>query len=211
MKRLMVALALGASLAGWPRPALGQNVHTVPVAEVQNNFAEPIAVFLEQGRFDRLLGTVDALSTATLPLPDWIVRGGQVQLFVVRRGGQELESHWFEARAGATVRMMVPSAPAAADMLYMKLPPDQVFETTLTVLNERGTDIVVYAREGSFHVRLGTVPAHATATLSFPPSVVGPDRSVTVVAHPTTGFELESYPLQLRTETHLALRLRPTS
>jgi hypothetical protein len=212
MRTFLVALALGVSLAAWPRPSLGQAARTVPTVEVQNNFDQPIVVFLEHGRFDRRLGTVEAGSTAALPLPEWLARGSdRIQLFVVRSGGQRIESQWFEVRPGGAIGMIVPSAPAASAQIYMELSPEELFKTTLTVFNERATEVDVYAQEGPFEVRLGSVPAYGTATLEFPASVVRPDRSITVVARPKTGFDLESYPLQLRAESHLALRLRPVS
>jgi hypothetical protein len=209
---MLVALGLGFSLAGWSPPLIGQAARTVPTVEVQNNFDEPVAVFLEHGRFDRRLGTVEARSTAALPLPEWILRGGDlIQLFVVRPGGQRIESHSFEVRPGGAIGMMVPQAPAVPDDIYAELTPEELFRTTLTVFNERASEVEVYAQEGVFEVRLGTVPAHSTATLEFPTSVVRPDRSITVLARPKTGFDLESYPLQLRPESHLALRLLPVS
>ena len=212
MKRMLVALALGASLAGWAQPSYGQAARTVPTVEVQNNFDQPIVVFLEHGRFDRRLGTVEAGSTAALALPEWLARGGdRIQLFVVRPGGQRIGSQWFEVRPGSAIGMIVPSAPSRSAEIYRELTAEELFKTTLTVFNERDTEVVLFAQEGPFEVRLGTVPANGTATLEFPASVVRPDRSITVVARPKTGFDLESYPLQLRTDSHLALRLRSVS
>jgi hypothetical protein len=187
---------------------LAQDIRARTLAEIQNNLDEPIAVFLQYGRFDQRLGTVAARSTTTLALPEAPVGGrAQVQLVAVRSTGQKLESRWFEARPGRMIQMMVPSPPEAAGKIYMELAPENLFKTTLTVINERPTEVVVYAGEDPFGVRLGTVPAHATATLEFPRSVVRPDRSIRVAVNPKNGFALESYPLQLRMEEHLALRL----
>jgi len=85
MRNAGAALIATSSLLWAVEPAAGQQLDSKATVEVQNNFEDHVEVFIEAGRFDRRLGDVEPLSTAEIPLPEWVVeRYDSVELFVVR-------------------------------------------------------------------------------------------------------------------------------
>jgi hypothetical protein len=209
MRNLLGALVVAFTISAAPQPILGQQQQPLATVEVQNNFETRVDVFVESGQFDRRIGSVDALSTAELPLPDWHVRRDEpVQLFVVR-GGEEFQSRPFEVRPGERVGTVVPPREPISQPMTARLPREVLSETTLTVENGRNSEVVVYAEEGPFQVRLGKVEPNSTETLEFPESVVTPFNAITVLVAPQGAEELVSRPLELEPGKHLGLELEP--
>lgn len=181
---------------------------------VQNDKKVPVTVFIDRGEFDVRVGVVGPMQTATLKLPSWVVNGGSdVQLFVQPEGGNDLESQDFPVHPGVQLGVLVPSGdrlwssePAAAKMTAV-IPPNELSATTLTVENERPVSVVMYVDQGDFDVRLGTVAANSTATLTLPQWIVSRRESVEIFAHPVNGQDLESTRLDLRKGEHLGLRV----
>lgn len=207
MKAWIAVLGTAATLGVAPLAA--QEAPAGPAVIVQNDFSDPVTVFLDRGIFDRRLGVVDGLTTRTLSIPPSLVDdGGGVRLFVVRKGGEELESHDFQVERGHTLGLIVPTPKWEPAEEYAVLPADERSETTLSVVNDRADDAVVYADEGGpVEVRLGIARAHDTTTFVLPRSAIQDDRSVRVLVEPHHGFDLESYPLEIRNGEHLGLRL----
>lgn len=183
--------------------------------EVQNNRKVPVTVFIDRGPFDVRVGEVGPMKTATLKLPTWVAsEGHDVQIFVHPEGEEDLASQEFSVHRGVHLGVLVPegngawpsSEPAAARMSAV-LTPDQLSATTLTVENTYPVRVVMYVEQGPFDVRLGTVGATSTATLTLPSWVVNDHESIQIFAHPERGQDLESTRLDLRKGEHLGLRL----
>ncbi|AHG92595.1 hypothetical protein J421_5060 (plasmid) [Gemmatirosa kalamazoonensis] len=94
-------------------------------------------------------------------------------------------------------------------LMVAVIPPDALFEATLTVDNPRGVPVTVFAEPGTYDVRLGQVPACSRLTLRFPQSVVLPNSSLRVFVHPEGGPDLSSQLLKVAPGEHLALRVPP--
>lgn len=216
---LTAALLATASLATTPHDAGAQEKGgtaqgPAPVVQVQNDKNVPVTVFIDRGPFDLRLGVVGAMQTATLKLPGWVVNAGEdVQVFVHPEGGSDLASQKFSLRRGATLAVLVPAnerevaaEPAPATMSAV-IPPSELGATTLTVENQRPVSVVMYVEQGDFDVRLGSVPANSTTTLTLPPSIVARNESVEIFAHPERGQDLSSTRLALYKGEHLGLRL----
>lgn len=208
MRNAVAALLATSSLLWAVGPIAGQELDSEATLEVQNNFEERVEVFIEAGRFDRRIGDVEPLSTAEIPLPEWVVeRHDSVELFVAREG-IDLETQAFEVQPGERIGLVVPPPEPRSRQMSVNLPPEQLSEATLTVENQRAEEMVIFAEEDElFEVRLGTVAPNTTATFEFPASVVSTYNAITVLVEPPGGREMESYPLQLEEGEHLGLRL----
>ena len=213
----MKALMITALLALAATAPLNSQVRSGPQAatvEVQNDRQVAVTVYMEYGRFDRRLGTVPAMSMATLPLPEWVAERHQhIRLFVHPEGESDLESREFPLRPGERLALKVPARgerPAYTGGMMATLPPEELSETTLTVENHRGNEVTIYVEQGAFDLRLGTVPAHGTATLRLPAELVRPDESIQIIVHPEGGLDLETQTLRIRQGEHLGLRVPST-
>jgi hypothetical protein len=221
MRTQIATLALGlTTLAG---VAQAQNAHRLPrvvttdtsadAVTVQNNRKVPVTIYMDYGQFDRRLGIVPALQTATLRLPAWAVKGHtRVQLFAHPEGEvSDLETQEFSLKPPGRIGMLVPSQSemgwSPSDTMTAEIPPEELADATLTVDNPRAVPVTVFADQGPFDVRLGQVPAHSRMTLRFPKSVILPDNSIQVFVHPDGGLDLASEDLEVRRGEHLGLRV----
>jgi hypothetical protein len=223
MATRMASLGLGlATLAGVAAAQSAQPVHdTAPpdtsanAVTVQNDRKVPVTIYMDWGPFDRRLGIVPPLQTATLPLPAWAVRDHEtIRLFAHPEGDpDDLATEEFPLESPGRIAMMVPPQgglpKASTDAMSAVIPPDELADATLTVDNPRNTPVTVFAEQGDFDVRLGQVPAHGHATLQFPKSVVLADESIQVFVHPEGGADLSSDTLHVRKGEHLGLRVPP--
>jgi hypothetical protein len=227
MRKLIPAVVLG--LAGVAPVAPAQNPAELPPAvvtetainavTVQNERNVPVTIYLETGTFDRRLGIVPALGRKTLPLPAWAVEGRTTARVFARAEDDiaDMVTERFTLAPPGRFQMIVPTRTAMntimqgepTDTMTAVIPPEHLADATLTVDNPRDVPVTVFAEQGTFDVRLGQVPAHGTATLRFPRSVVLPDQSVQLFVHPERGFDLASESLQVRPGEHLGLRVPP--
>lgn len=77
---------------------------------VNNPLTTAVTVYIEQGTFDIRVGTVAPQSTATLRLPEWLIKEQQtLEFFVHPQGGQDLASSRLEVRPGAHLGLRVPA------------------------------------------------------------------------------------------------------
>ena len=199
MRKLLATLLLGLATAGMAQPASAHHDddHIPSYVTVQNNFDEPVSVFVQRGPFDQIIGTVEGMSTTKLMLPEWAEENAtpeRAQLLVRHDDGMTIQSRRFSLTPGTEVSMIVPR-PRTTYTVIVSLPPDKMHETTLTVFNEQDDDLVIYAEEGNLQqIRLGTVKANSTATLQFPESAVE-DNRIKVVVLDENGFEMRSQTL----------------
>ncbi len=221
MKTQIAILALGLTTLG--SVASAQTAQQLPPAvttatpdnslTVQNDRKVPVTVYMEYGQFDRRLGVVPAMQTATLALPAWAVRErASIELFAHPEGEvEDLETQEFSLRPPARIGMVIPSrghmTSTPPDTMMEVIPPEELADATLTVDNPRSKPVTVFADMDPFDVRLGTVPAHSRVTLRFPKSVIYPDNSIRVFVHPEGGLDLSTETLQVRKGEHLGLRV----
>jgi hypothetical protein len=223
MKTKMAIAVLGLATLASVAPAQGTQQLPPTVAPdssydntvtVQNDRKVPVTVYMDYGPFDRRLGTVPGLRTATLPLPKWAVEGrDRIQLFVHPEGEvDDLATQEFSLKPPARLGMIVPArgnmpSTMQTDGMTVEIPPEELADATLTVENPRSTAVTIFAEQGPFEVRLGQVPADSSATLQFPKSVVLPNSSIQIVVHPEGGLDLASEMLEVWPGRHLGLRV----
>lgn len=212
---LALATIAGAVSAQSP-PAGDTGVQAPYSVTVQNNRSVPVTIYLDWGSFDRRLGVVPALQTATLSLPVWAVTGREsVRLLAHPADGWgDLQSTELSLNPPARLVMLIPTtaemaarATMATDTMMAVIPPDELADATLTVDNPRTTPVTVYAGKSQFEVRIGVVPPRSRATLRFPMTAIGPDNSIQIVVHPEGGRDLASETLEVRQAQHLGLRV----
>jgi anti-sigma-K factor RskA len=217
MRTMMTTILLAAATAtaAYAAPLPVSPARTPPAAvtlTVQNNRSVPVTVFVDENDLDIRLGEVSAMRTATLVLPKWVSEAGnELQIFVHPEGGIDLNAQIYDVHPGAHLALEVPKGmnapPQPAREMTATLPPNEMAATTVTVTNERDVEVVIYLENGDFDVRLGTVPASSTRTLSVPEQYAHGQQSIDLVVHPERGFDLESQTLDLRNGTHLGLRV----
>jgi hypothetical protein len=202
----MVATSLAAQ-----NRATNQRFDTVATVEVENNRKVPVTVYLEYGVFDRRIGEVPAMQTATLPIPRWAPNQASVQLFVHPEGERDLETQNLSVTPGEQLALIVPASGkmlvAPSDTMYQTLTPEELSETTLTVDNPRPQSVTVFVEQGAFDVRLGQVAAHSRETLPVPKSVFNMVSAIEIFVHPEGGRDLSGEVVDLGRGAHLGLRV----
>jgi hypothetical protein len=178
---------------------------------VENDRKVAVTIYMEYGDFDRRLGIVPAMQTATLPLPAWAVNGfDQIQLFAHPEGeAEDLATQYFTPKAPARIGMIIPPtgnmSSSSSETMTAVIPPEELADATLTVDNPRATPVTVFAEQGPFDVRLGQVPAGGRVTLLFPKAAMLPDQTIQIFVHPERGFDLASASLHVHRGAHLGL------
>jgi hypothetical protein len=221
MKMQLATLAFGLATLASVAPAQAAHGRSPAVADtsadavtVQNDRKVPVTIYIEYGVFDRRLGIVPALQTATLPLPAWAVRGHErVQLSAHPEGEvDDLSTQELTLRPPGRLGMLIPprgavTSPSPTDTMSAVIPPEELADATLTVDNPRATAVTVFADQDPFDVRLGQVPAHSRVTLRFPKSVILPGDAIQIIVHPEGAMDLASELLPVRRGEHLGLRV----
>ncbi len=182
--------------------------------QVQNDRKVPVTVFIERGDFDVRLGKVDAMRTATLTLPDWVLAGdSRVEIFVHPEGEFDLASQSFEVTPGARLGMVVQPfdapawSPAPDDSMSAVLDCGDLKATTVTVENPRKEPVTVYVEQGDFDIRIGSVHAGQTKTLRIPETIAEKQDDVELFVAPEHGLDLSSQAFQLTRGAHLGLKV----
>lgn len=182
---------------------------------VQNDRNVPVTVYVENGSLDTKIGTVDALHTATLPLPSWVTSKPNVSFAIHPARGLDLEANAFDVHPGVRLGLVVRNPgdgwvgeSPAAPRLTASLPPSELGRATVTIENGRKSDELVLLERGSFETRLGTVAANSTETFLIPPGLVGTEAQI--VLHSRKGEDLESASLVVRAGEHLGVRVPTT-
>ena len=189
--------------------AKSQSADSVATVEVQNNRKVPVTVYLEYGVFDRRIGEVPPMQTATLPIPKFAPNQASVQLFVHPEGERDLETQNLSVKPGEKLAMIVPATGTMmpSDTMLQTLTSEELSETTLTVDNPRAQAVTVFVEQGTFDVRLGQVPAHSRETLPIPKSALNMGSSVEIFIHPEGGRDLAGEIVDLHRGAHLGLRV----
>lgn len=182
--------------------------------QVQNDRTVPVTVFIERGDFDVRLGRVDAMHTATLTLPTWVVTDhAKVELFVHPQGENDLASQSFDVKPGAKLGMIVQPgdeptwSPSPEDSMSTVLDRADLNATTVTVENPRKEEVTVYVEQGDFDIRLGSVLAGQTKTLRIPATIAEKQDSIELFVTPEHGFDLSSQSFELTPGAHLGLKV----
>jgi hypothetical protein len=188
---------------------------------VDNTRAVPVVVYLERtvegqtegdvgGAWDVRLGTVAPHSKSALNLPANVREGERMQFLVHPEGGVDLYSRDApEFKNGESVQLYVPVTdngwvppPARAT-----IPNPGTGAPTLTVENSSDHAATVFAEQGAFDARIGTVPAHRTATLNLPRFITLEAHSVDIFVHVEGGSDLDSQSFDLTPMAHLFVKV----
>lgn len=208
-QRLFLAM-LGLTCIGGPLGAQS----TFPVTDdytvtVQNNRDEQVTVYLDAHPFERKLGTVEAMRSATFSLPDWSVRGEErVRLLIQPRGDHALEAMAMLSGDGARLALMIPSeddVEVTTERLATVRWSELMDETTITVVNERDEASVVFFQSGLLLHRLGRVDGEREITFQVPDSLVGMKGQVLLV--PENGSVMTSLDVELGHGEHLGVEV----
>lgn len=207
----LILAAVSAALAGSTSAVAFASTPHRPdssTVRVQNDRPVRVTIYLEQGDFDTRLGTVAANSTATLRLPEGIVREHrEIQIFAHPEGAAfDLTGQSFTVQPGSQLDFLVPSS---AEMVPLT---NKVIEdldpgnpaTTVLVENHRDQAVTVFVEMGDFDTRLGAVAAHQKVTLRIPDWLTN-RQSIELFVHPEGGYDLASETMQLRRGAHLHL------
>lgn len=209
----LTATAASMALATVVPSPLAAVTPTPPVASVtlQNDRAAPVKVYAEQGGFDQLIGTVKADATATLALPGAIAWNRSDVAFIVHpKGGLDVATPDVAIDPGSHVGVLVPPAgenitePVEAATPVMMDPHPSYRGTSVTVQNDKGQHVELYAEHGPFDTRLGNVAPHATATLDIPTWLTRLN-DVVLLVEPRDGFGFASAPMRIRQGHHLGI------
>lgn len=204
---MLTGAALGLVLGRPAALAARPDVSDTTTISVRNDRPVPVTVYLEQGDFDLRLGTVPAKNTATLRLPEAIVRQQrEVEIFAHPEGAAfDLAGQSLAVEPGSHLDVAVPSSAELAPHEQPTADPNPDSPaTTVMVENTRDQPVVVFAETGDFDTRLGTVAAHQTATLRIPdPLTVG--EEIELFVHPEGGFDLASDTMPIHQGAHLHL------
>jgi hypothetical protein len=207
-QRLFLAM-LGLTSIGAPLGA--QSAY--PVADdytvtVQNNRDEEVTVYLDAVPFERKLGTVGAMRSATFKLPEWGVRGEErVKLLIHPRGDHALQAVAMLPGDGARLALMIPAEDldVTTQRLATVTSGELMDETTITVVNDRDESAVLFFQSGSLLHRLGRIDGEREITFRIPGNLVGMKGQMLFV--PENGSGLTSVDVVLDDGVHLGVEV----
>jgi hypothetical protein len=208
-QRLFWAM-LGLACIGAPLGAQSRGPRTDDyTVTVQNNRDEEVTVYLDAPPFERKLGTVEAMRSATFSLPRWGVRGEErVKLLIHPRGDHAFKAEGMLSDEGARLALMIPSednVEVTTERFATVRSGDLVGETTITVLNDRDEAAEVLFQSGSLYQRLGRVGGDSEITFRIPDRLVGMKGQVLLV--PVNGSEMASVEVVLGNGEHLGVEV----
>jgi hypothetical protein len=176
---------------------------------VQNNRDEDVTVYLDDHPFERRLGTVGAMRSATFSLPEWSVRGEErVRLLIQPRGDHILEAVAMLPDEGARFALLIPSdedVDVTTERLATVRWSELMDKTTITVDNDRDEAAVVFFQSGLLLHRLGRVEGEREMTFQIPDPLVGMKGQVLLV--PEDGSVMTSVDVELDDGGHLGVEV----
>ncbi len=212
---LAVAVGIGVatSLAGAQEAArlpattvVGESARTIAV---QNDRQTAVTVFIDAGRVDRAIGTVEAGAMASLVVPEWALRGQRTVKLVARAEQEQkaVASYALPVNEGRPLGLLVPPKDGlpAGDRIAVTLPKGTANAATVTVANHRSQAVTVFAEKGLRFVRLGEVAANESGTLVVPETLTKVKGELRVFARPDNGRGVSTKGLQLEQGDHIAV------
>lgn len=208
-KEVLLAGAVGLALAARPNALVAApGAPDSTTVTVRNDRPVPVMVYLDRDDFDLRLGDVAAHDTATLRLPEEVVREQrQVAIFAHPEGaGFDLAAQSLPVQPGDHLVVVVPSRAEQAPPSPMPTPDLNPGSPATTVLveNTRDEAVVIFAETGEFDTRLGTVAAHRTATLRIPNRLAN-RPTIELFVHLERGFDLATQAMPIHRGAHLHL------
>lgn len=213
---VLVALCVSASLVSaqdTQPPArlpatkvVGENTKAVTV---QNDRNTAVTLYVDVGRVDRAIGTVDAGATTTLELPEWATRGERTVKLVARtdRDARAVASYALPVNEGRSLGLLVPPAAGlpVGDSILVTLPKGSANAATVTIDNQRAQPVAVFAEKGLLFVRLGDVAANGQGTLVIPDMLTKAKGDLRVFARPADAASVSTKALRLEAGDHIAV------
>lgn len=176
---------------------------------VQNDRHTAVTLYVDAGRIDRAIGTVNAGALATLELPEWALRGQRTVKLVARADGEPnaVASYTLPVNDNRRLGLLVPpsSGLPAGDSILVTMPKGVGTAATVTVDNARDAAVTVYAEQGLRFVKLGEVDAKQQATLALPASMLESKEPLRVFARPEGALQRGTQALRLKAGDHIAV------
>lgn len=175
---------------------------------VQNDQRTAVTLFIDAGRVDRAIGTVQPGAITSIALPEWALRGQRTVKVVARTdaGSKAIASYSLPVDENRELGVLVPPSEGlpSGDSIFVTLPTGTAEHATLTVSNERGQPVIVYAEQGLMYVRLGEVAGHRQETLVIPSLLTKSKGAIRVFAR-TGAAGVATAALRLKQGDHLAV------
>jgi hypothetical protein len=108
-------LTAALALVGVAMPASAQSAYQVTGKSeliIQNNRSVPVTIYLESGPFERQLGRVEAMRSASFSVPEHLLREGEtIDLLIEPRGQLALKAKAFVSDDVTQLGLVVPATP----------------------------------------------------------------------------------------------------
>lgn len=190
-------------------PASKVVADSLKAVTVQNDRHTAVTLYLETGRVDRAIGTVQAGAVSTLELPSWAVRDQQAVTLVARAEGElaAVATYTLPVNEARRLGLLVPPSAGlpAGDSVLVSVPKGIGSAATITVDNARDEVVTVFAEMGLRFVKLGEVDPKQQATLPLPASMLGRTDAVRVFARPAGATERTTQALRVKEGDRLAV------
>ena len=106
----LLAIAMASAVASVAQPVDRPSAPPTTEVVVQNDENVPVTVYVEWGSEELRLGKVDAMDTAHLALPAWLITSeADVDIIVHPTRGFDQETGYLEVRRGDTIGVIVPA------------------------------------------------------------------------------------------------------
>ncbi len=185
---------------------VGENARLITV---QNDRHTAVTLFIDAGRVDRAIGTIEPGAVASLELPEWALRGQRSVKVVARaeRENKAVATYSLPVNEGRQLGLLVPPKGGlpAGDSLVVTLPKGSANAATVTVSNQRNQPVAVYAEKGLMFVRLGDVAANQQGTLVVPTSLTKTKGELRVFARPEGAASISTKGLRVEQGDHIAV------
>lgn len=176
---------------------------------VQNDRQTAVSMYLDVGRVDLLIGTIDAGAVATIALPDAAIRGQRQVKLVARTDAdaKAIASYTIATNDPRQLGLLIPPANGLpnTDSLVVSLPKGEVAAATVTIANERNGSVSVFAEQGLLFVKLGEVGAKQQETLLLPAYITKSKTPVRVFARPDGASSISTKAMKLEQGDHIAV------
>lgn len=223
MFRYTTTLMAAAALVGSAAIANAQNTQQPPTRlpaakitgdamkaiTVQNDRHTAVTLFVETGRTDRAIGTVEAGAVSTLEMPAWALRGQRNLKLVARAEGEgnDVAAYTLQVNDNRFLGLLVPPSAGlpSSDSILVTMPAGLGSATTVTIDNVRDQAVSVFAEQGLMFMKLGDVAANQQGTLALPASMLKNKNEIRVFARPDGAAQRSTQALRLKEGDHIAV------